>query len=148
MVFLKEVFQEMKRNIYQCDHIGLYTNNAEKLVNFYTKNLAFKKVKEERLGKSIFKKIFGIPVDCHFIRLASDNILLEIFEPTKGRASKKMKNSIGLNHWGYCVGNKKRFVQLLRRRRVKVIEIIRNGHEVYFVTDPDGNRIEIRDCRK
>ena len=121
----------MRENIYNCDHIGLYTNRAKKLVNFYTNKLMFKKVKEEILSKSIFKKIFGIPVDCHFIRLISDNIMLEIFEPIAKLASKRLRNSVGLNHWGYCVDDRKRFVQRLRRRRVKVTEIKRNNHIVH-----------------
>ncbi len=136
------------KKIHKCDHIGLYTNNAKRLVNFYTKKLAFKKTKEEILDKSIFKEIFGISADCRFIRLVSDNIMLEIFEPINRSPYKNIKNSIGYNHWGYCVKDRKKFVQQLRKKRVKIIEIRRNDHIVYFVIDPDENRIEIRDCNK
>ncbi len=134
------------KSIHRCDHIGIYTNHAERLVDFYTSKLAFKKVKEENLDRTIFKQIFGVAADCRFIKLRSDSIMLEIFEPITGRARRSLRNSIGINHWGYCVDDREKFVQKLRRQKVPVIEIERNGHRVYFVADPDGNRIEIRKC--
>lgn len=137
----------MKSN-HGCDHIGLYTNNSKKLVNFYTKNLAFKKVKEDILERSIFEQIFGIAADCHFVRLVSGSVMLEIFQPTKRRARRVIRNSIGINHWGYCVGNREKFVRRLRNQRIPIIEIERKDHLVYFVADPDGNRIEIRECKE
>jgi len=137
----------MKSN-HRCDHIGLYTNHSKKLVDFYTKKLAFKKIKEEKLERSIFEQIFGIAVDCHFIRLMSDSVMLEIFQPIARRARECIRNNVGINHWGYCVDNRELFVRRLRKQRVPVIEIKRKDHLVYFVADPDGNRIEIRECNK
>jgi len=137
----------MKSN-HRCDHIGLYTNHSKKLVNFYTEKLAFKKIKDEKLERPIFEQIFGIAADCRFIRLISDGVMLEIFEPITRRARECIRNSIGINHWGYCVENREKFVRRLRKQRVSVIEIKRNDHMVYFVADPDGNRIEIRECKK
>jgi catechol 2,3-dioxygenase-like lactoylglutathione lyase family enzyme len=137
----------MRNKIIQaCDHIGLYTNNSKKLEKFYLKILGFKKEKEEILPKSIFKLIFGIPTDCRFIRLYADNMKLEIFEPISTPAKKRVANIASINHWGFCVEDRKKFVQKLKIKKVKIIEVKRNGHTVYFVTDPDGNRIEIREC--
>jgi catechol 2,3-dioxygenase-like lactoylglutathione lyase family enzyme len=137
----------MKNKITQaCDHIGLYTNNSKKMEKFYLKILGLKKEKEEILPKSIFKPIFGIPTDCKFIRLYTDNMKLEIFEPVSARARKKIKNIVSINHWGFCVENSKKFVQKLKIKKVKIIEVKKNEHTVYFLTDPDGNRIEIREC--
>lgn len=136
----------MKEIIHTCDHIGIFTNNSKKLANFYTKKLGFKKSKEEILDKSIFRTIFDIADDCKFIRLLSGNIMVEIFEPVSTRVHKGIKNIRGYNHWGYCVADKEKSVQKLRRKRVKIIQVKRNDHVVYFITDPDGNRIEIREC--
>lgn len=133
-------------NIHRCDHIGIYTNHADRLVDFYTSKLAFRKLKEETLDKTLFKQIFDVAVDCRFIRLISDGVMLEIFEPITDRAHRGIRNSVGINHWGYCVQDREKFVQRLKNQAVTVIEIKRNEHRVYFVTDPDGNRIEIREC--
>lgn len=137
----------MKSN-HRCAHIGVYTNHSKKLVDFYTKKLRFRKIKEETLEMPILEQIFGVSADCLFVRLISDSTMLEIFQPITRRARKCLRNSIGINHWGYCVDNREKFVQRLRKQSVHVIEIKRRDHSVYFVADPDGNRIEIRECKK
>ncbi|MCK4251524.1 VOC family protein [candidate division WOR-3 bacterium] len=131
-----------------CDHIGIFTNDSKKLEDFYIKALGFKKEKESILSKQIVKSIFGTSSDCKFIKLVSGNMMIEIFEPISSRLRKKFNNIVGLNHWGYCVGDRKKFVKKLRQKKVNIIEIKRNDHIIYFITDPDGNRIEIREDKK
>lgn len=138
----------MKGKNHRCDHIGIFTNNSRKLLNFYIKKLGFRKEKESILPKSIVKSIFDVSYACKFIRLVSGDMMIEIFEPTSPRMRKRIKNSIGYNHWGYCVDNRKKFVQKLKQKKVNVIEVKRNDHIVYFITDPDENRIEIREYKK
>jgi catechol 2,3-dioxygenase-like lactoylglutathione lyase family enzyme len=140
----------------ECDHIGILTNNASKLADFYIHKLGFKKEKQEILPASLAKPIFGISSDCQFIRLASakidsarsslrsKGIKIEIFQPRSLCFSDKLMVR-GYNHWGFCVNDKKKFCQELKRKKVRIIEAKRNGHSVYFIKDPDGNRIEIRD---
>ena len=128
-----------------CDHIGIFTNNSKRLLSFYIKKLGFRKQKETILPKSIVKSIFGISSDCRFIRLISDNVMIEMFEPLSIRGHRRINNITGYNHWGYCVGDRKKFVQVLKRQKVKIIKVKRNNHLVYFIKDPDGNRIEIRE---
>ena len=135
----------MKEKNHKCDHIGIFTNDSRKLLNFYIKKLGFRKEKESILPKSIVKSIFGISCDCKLIKLASGNMMIEIFEPVSFRMRKRIKSSIGYNHWGYCVANRKKFIQKLKQKKVNVIEVKRNDHIVYFITDPDENRIEIRE---
>jgi len=43
------------------------------------------------------------------------------------------------------VGNREAFVQKMKEKGVAIIEVQRNDHLVYFIKDPDGNLIEIRD---
>ena len=131
-----------------CDHIGLFTNDSKRLEDFYIKVLGFKKEKESILSKQIVKSIFGTCRDCKFIKLVSGNMMIEIFEPVSSRLRKKFNNIVGLNHWGYCVANKEKFIQKIRRKKANIIEVKRNGQSVYFVTDPDANRIEIREDKK
>ncbi len=138
--------RETVRGIHRCDHIGILTNNAQRLGRFYLHKLDFKKIKEEVLDASTFNKIFGFSVRTRFIRMATDGLMLELFEPLGKKARANAVNNAGLNHFGYCVKNRLNYVKRLRKKRVKIIEIERNGHRVYFVSDPDGNRIEIREC--
>jgi catechol 2,3-dioxygenase-like lactoylglutathione lyase family enzyme len=140
----------------KCDHIGILTNNANRLADFYIHKLGFKKEKQEILPASLMKPIFGISTDCQFIRLesarinsarsslGSKGVKIEIFQPHSLCLNGKLRVR-GYNHWGFCVSDKKKFCQELKRKKVSIIEVKRNGRMVFFIKDPDGNRIEIRD---
>jgi catechol 2,3-dioxygenase-like lactoylglutathione lyase family enzyme len=128
-----------------CDHIGFFTNNADKLIEFYTGTLKFTLKQESILASAMTRAIFGIDSDCRFVKLVHNDFMLELFEPLSTKAHEAISTVSRLNHWGYCVENREEFVQNLREKDVPVIEIKKNDRTVYFVTDPDTNLIEIRD---
>ena len=128
-----------------CDHIGFFTTNAEKLIEFYTGVLAFRVTQDSILPNAVVNAIFGFKSDCRFIKLVKEDFMVELFELLSPNMLERTSEASGLNHWGYCVDNREDFVRRLRTENVPVIEIKRNGRSVYFITDPDNNRIEIRD---
>ena len=128
-----------------CDHIGFFTKDVETMTEFYTRVLGFEVGKESVLSRPLTQKIFGLDDECRFVKLHRNDFVIEMFEPLSARLHERMTSQVGMNHWGYCVVDRKTFVEELRRRGIDVIEIERNGHAVYFLIDPDGNRIEIRD---
>jgi catechol 2,3-dioxygenase-like lactoylglutathione lyase family enzyme len=127
------------------DHIGIFTYQYKKLVDFYIKKLGFEKEKEEILSKSIMEPIFGIKSDCKFGRLSLGDMKIEIFSPIKATSRKRYNHAIGYNHWALCVTEREKFFQKLKRRKVKILEVKRNDHSVFFLNDPDGNKIEIKE---
>jgi catechol 2,3-dioxygenase-like lactoylglutathione lyase family enzyme len=127
-----------------CDHVGIFTSNMKRSANFYMKMLGFKREKEDVFTRSLMKKALGMNSDCMMIRLVSGDVRLELFQPISIRLAKRLNNTSGYNHWGYRVGDKKKFVRRLRRKGVPIIEVRRNEHTVFFIKDPDGNRVEIR----
>lgn len=130
--------------ISMCDHIGIFTNNYDRLVNFYIGKLGFRKEKEGVLPKSIIEPIWGLASDCKFIRLVSGDVKIEIFDPITIDLREKIGDIIGYNHWGYEVEDREEFCRKLKRKKVNLIEVKRDNHMIYFVKDPDGNTIEIR----
>jgi catechol 2,3-dioxygenase-like lactoylglutathione lyase family enzyme len=134
----------MQKKNNRCDHIGLVSSNTDRLVAFYIKKLGFKKIKKELLPTSIAKPLFDIPSDCIFLKLVSGDVMIELFEPTSHSLRKGVYNTRGIHHWGFCVGDKKKFIARLKKKGVSIITITRNDHVAYFITDPDGNKIEIR----
>lgn len=128
-----------------CDHVGVFTTNTETMKDFYTSILGFESGSESVLSASIVDRIFGIAVDCRFIKLHKDGFILEIFEPISGEFRKRAADQVGMNHWGYCVADRDGFVEELRDKHIPVIEIQRGGRSAYFLVDPDGNRIELRE---
>jgi catechol 2,3-dioxygenase-like lactoylglutathione lyase family enzyme len=136
----------MKRNIGKSiDHIGIITSNYRRLVNFYSRKLGFKVMKEEKLSASVMRSVFGLASEGAFTRLVSGNARIEIFRITSGVLKNKTNATIGYHHWAMHVGDKSRFVNKLIKKGVRIIHIKRNSHVVYFIQDPDGNRIEIKD---
>ena len=112
---------------------------------FYIHVLKFELGKESTLAKSLVKDIFGIAADCRFVKLHKNGFMVEIFQPLSPEFQARVAGQVGMNHWGYCVADRSIFVEKLRREGLPVIEIDRNGRSAYFLVDPDGNRIEIRD---
>lgn len=132
------------KNKLTCNHIGIFTEKPYKLINFYRQVFGFKREKEEILSKRIVQKIFGLNDRCIFVKLRSEDVVIEIFTPVK----KKLKHSFGLigfNHIGINVKERKKFIKQLKKNRIKLIEIMRNSHKVFFLMDPDKNLIEIRE---
>ena len=128
-----------------CDHIGIITNNYRKLVSFYTEKLEFTVEKEEKLSKFVMRSVFGLASEGKFTRLVSGNAGIEIFCITSNLLKKKVNATIGYNHWALRVEDKNEFVRKIMKKGVIIIHIKRNDHSVYFIKDPDGNRIEIKD---
>ncbi len=127
------------------NHIGLFTNNPRRLLNFYEGKLKFKKVYQTELSKKVIKQIFGINEDCFMARLVLDEMHVEIFWPKKKNVLKsRIPNAIGYNHFGVLVKNKQRYCRNLRDKyKVKVIEVDRGNRYIYFIEDPDKNLVEI-----
>jgi catechol 2,3-dioxygenase-like lactoylglutathione lyase family enzyme len=127
------------------DHIGIITSNYRRLVNFYSRMLGFKIMKEEKLSASVMRSVFGLTSEGVFTRLVSGKVRIEIFCITSGVLKKKTNATIGYHHWAMHVGDKNKFIEKLIKKRVRIIHIKRNNHSIYFIPDPDGNRIEIKD---
>lgn len=115
------------------------------MVRFYTQVLGFRIGGDSTLSRSIMEKIFGIDAECRFIKLYKERFMVEIFQPLNRKSVAHAATPVGMNHWGFCVEDRVAFVERLRADGVSVKEIDRNGRSAYFLQDPDGNRIEIRD---
>jgi catechol 2,3-dioxygenase-like lactoylglutathione lyase family enzyme len=143
---LQEVFMDVNEQEAFCGHIGLFTNNLKSLVDFYTKILGFRKIKEEILPEAVMESIFNVAIDFVFVTLLFGKLRLEIFNPLEGKLNTKLNKATGFNHWAFCVSKKQEFINILKAKKVKVVEIDRGDHSVFFVRDPDNNMIEIKGC--
>ncbi|MEO0094969.1 MAG: VOC family protein [candidate division WOR-3 bacterium] len=137
----------MNTNNYSCDHIGILSNNAERLIKFYKTNLGFRLISAENLSSNIVKKLFKVNTTCCFYRLKFEDLLLEIFQPHKKIKKLYSNKCNGIHHFGLRVQNRELFIKHLRGKKVKIITIKRNERKIYFIKDPDGNIIEIREAR-
>lgn len=135
-----------------CDHIGFFTNDADRLVEFYRRTLNFTVEREEILPASITRAVFGLSRPCRMIKLVPSGarggfspLKVEIFHPLGLRLARRRNAIVGQNHCSFSVRNLRAFLRRLRAGRVPLIQARRNGRTVFFLKDPDGNRIEIRE---
>jgi catechol 2,3-dioxygenase-like lactoylglutathione lyase family enzyme len=128
-----------------CHHIALLTNNLKRLVHFYVKKLGFRKEKESSAPKRVMGPAFGLYKDCRLAKLRRGRIRLEIISLSSGRFKPRARDRIGYSHWAYGVKNRTKFCKDLQKKKVNIIKIKRNGNFVFFLKDPDGNRIEIQE---
>ena len=133
-----------------CDHIGILTGNADVLLRFYRDVLGFEIVKDEIVDSDLMDSIFGEPGDCRLIKLSHPSgkdgaVNIEIFAFKDHAAGRRRPRSPGYNHWGFRVGDRRAYIARMKKLGVAVTDVLRGKHHVYFICDPDGNRIEIRD---
>ena len=126
-----------------CDHIGLFSQNPEVLVPFYTEKLGFEIQGSKSISKEWMTRIFGMPAACQLIKLRFGSAVVEIFVPESGNLDNKITPSQGYNHWGLGVADKESFVRDLESKGIPVLKLEGSGRFIYFVKDPEENLIEI-----
>lgn len=136
----------MEQNIF-CHHIGILTDNPEELKKFYIELLGFEEAETKLLPAELLDQIFHIPSPCTLTKLKRDSVVLEIFSLTDDKPQKREFATVGYNHWGMAVGDKRHFVRTLKEKNVPVTEIEKAGRLIYFVNDPEGNLIEIYEAK-
>ena len=132
----------MKQN---CNHIGLITGNADILVKFYKEKLGFRESGARLIPALLMKKLFGLPSECQMTKLVLGEIVLEIFNPAGIDISLRTEDTSGLNHWGLNVSDKESFCRDLASKGVEIIKASNKDRYIYFIKDPEGNRIEVFD---
>lgn len=126
-----------------CDHIGLFSQNPELLVAFYTEKLGFEHHGSKSISKEWMTQIFGMPAACQLIKLRFGSAVVEIFVPESGSLDGRITPTQGYNHWGLGVADKDLFVRELEKKGIPVLKLEGAERFIYFVKDPEGNLIEI-----
>lgn len=124
-------------------HIGLFSRNPEKLIEFYTERLDFEPVGTKSISKEWMTQIFNMPSGCQLTKLSAGSLVLEIFSSPEIELESRSTPVAGYNHWGLGVEDKESFVQELERKGVPVLRLEGTDRFIYFIKDPEGNLIEI-----
>jgi catechol 2,3-dioxygenase-like lactoylglutathione lyase family enzyme len=119
-------------------HIGMWARDMDAAVRFYKNALGFEKVREYEVPKEVMKAVFGIEEACKVQVYGGESITVELFDGSKHQRS-------GLNHIAITVDDKKAFCDRAKLNGGKVIEVWRQDHYIYFVEDPSGTLIEVKD---
>jgi len=127
-------------------HIGLWIRDLDRSGEFYDRILGFEKQYDYHIPAELVKTIFGRPIDCQVELHQRDEIRLELFQPDIPlSADPSQPLTAGINHFSLQVDDKTSFCRQAREKGADVLEIPRNDHAVFFLRDPDGILIEIKD---
>jgi len=130
-----------------CHHIGIFTNNPEDMILFYTEKLGFERGVKKIVPEAIMVPIFGLSSSCSLTKLTSGHMTIEVLCPEGSELKEGKGYSAGYNHWGLGVQDKEAFCNELQRRGVHIIRVENNGRYICFIKDPDGNLIELYEER-
>ena len=126
-----------------CHHIGIFTEDPPRLIQYYTQGLGFIEGETRILSPDLTEKIFGIKDECRLTKLTQDQAVIEIFTPLHLPLDERNQRTAGYNHWALEVKDKEAYVRILEERDVPTMKIDHQGRMLYFVSDPEGNLIEI-----
>jgi len=124
-------------------HLGLISNNPADLIRFYTEKLGFTEGESHTIPLELVRSIFGLPAECRMTKLHRGLITLEVFAPQGVELSPRTDDQAGYNHFGLWTEDKERFCAELAEQGVEVIKSPYQDRFVYFVKDPEGNRVDI-----
>ncbi len=130
-----------------CHHIGIFTAEPQRLIQYYTQGLGFVEGDARILSPDLTEKIFGIKDECRLTKLTQDQAVVEIFSPLHSPLDEQSQRATGYNHWALEVEDKEAYVRVLEERDVPVTKIDHQGRMIYFISDPDGNLIEIYESK-
>jgi catechol 2,3-dioxygenase-like lactoylglutathione lyase family enzyme len=127
-------------------HIGLWVRDLIRSGRFYGHVLGFEKQDSYYVPAKLMHHIFGQDTACTVEVYRRDGVALELFQSDQKMQDQGPYPLIpGINHFGLEVPDKRAFCQDAKEKGAQVIEVVRGDHLVYFIRDPDGILIEIKE---
>ena len=126
-------------------HVGIWVRDLGRSGRFYQEDMGFQKQYDYQIPAELVRRIFGPETGCRVEVYHRDEVNLELFQPDQKMPHRPHPLSPAINHFGLKVGDKRVFCREAEGRGAQIIEVAREDHSVYFVRDPDGILIEIKD---
>lgn len=119
-------------------HVGIWAADAAGAGEFYKGVLGLDIEREYEVPAGLMKAIFGLNRSCKVQVYSDRETRVEVFDAAgEGRR--------GINHLCLSVGNRRDFLSEAKARGADCLEVRRDDHLIYFIRDPSGVLIEIKD---
>jgi catechol 2,3-dioxygenase-like lactoylglutathione lyase family enzyme len=119
-------------------HVGVWASDASAARGFYEGVMGFEKEREYEVPVELMSGIFGIDRSCKVEVFARDSARVEVFYVHGTDLS-------GINHFSLSVGDRVEFFERARASGADCLRLMRGDHPVYFIRDPSGLLVEIKD---
>jgi len=112
--------------------------DMSKTAKFYEEMMGLSLEREYEVPAELMNTIFGLDRDCKVSVYADDTARVEVFDVDGESLS-------GINHFCLSVGDRELFFRRVKAAGGDCLEAKRGDHPVYFLRDPEGVLIEIKD---
>jgi catechol 2,3-dioxygenase-like lactoylglutathione lyase family enzyme len=119
-------------------HVGVWASDGSATRQFYEGVMGFEKEREYEVPIELMSTIFGIDRSCKVEVYAKDTARVEVFDVNGTDLS-------GINHFSLSVGDRVGFFRRAKASGADCLEVKRGDHPVYFIRDPSGLLVEIKD---
>ena len=119
-------------------HVGCVCGSLENAARFYEGILGLKKIKTFILNKELAEQIFDISLECEMVTYGNDHFNIEIF------VDPHVHNMAGFGHVCLQVGEREELLTKCESAGLSVKRVPKGDSVVTFITDFDGNLIEIK----
>ena len=130
------------------DHIALIVSDMETSLDFYTRVLGLEVKREFKLSEEESHDLFQLSSPARAVQLLMKEGMLELFEFKRGIETKRFPTPMtnGLFHYALQIGRPiEAFVAQAREEGIPVYSIVRGNKTIYFIQDPDGVFIEVKE---
>ncbi|MFC1559691.1 VOC family protein, partial [Candidatus Margulisiibacteriota bacterium] len=119
----------------------------ERSRKFYAEVFGMEVTGDRELSEELMMKLFGAGSRARLVKLKIGDIIVELFKFIDMKDQKTdIPYNIGISHFALFVGDRKEFIEKLKKLGMETIVADRgDGNLVYFTKDPDGVLIELRD---
>ncbi len=124
-------------------HIGITCSDINRSERFYLEHFGLKKIKEIDAPAAWMKNIFNINSPAKLVYLKSEDAVIELFHFSEAG----LKPTLGsISHFALTVKNRKHAFEKFKNDGFKTIFNDKgDGDYTYFIKDPDGVLIELKD---
>ncbi|MBW1659940.1 MAG: VOC family protein [Deltaproteobacteria bacterium] len=129
------------------DHVALIVSDLETSIDFYTRFLSLEIKREFELSEEESQSLFQVTSPARAVQLLMQDGMLELFEFKRGiEINIPTPLTNGLFHYALQIGRPiEAFITKARERDIPIYSIVRGGKTIYFIQDPDGVFIEVKE---
>jgi catechol 2,3-dioxygenase-like lactoylglutathione lyase family enzyme len=126
------------------EHVGITCSNLVESQRFYQENFGLEKTGEMKVSAERIKAIFGLDSSATIVFLKAGEARLELFEFPEAKSLKPVLETI--SHISLKVDSRQKTYEKIKNMGGETILIDKHdGDFIYFVKDPDGGLIELKD---
>lgn len=128
-------------------HLGIFVRDFKPVLEFYQKVLGFKRLYSFSVRPRNIEELFAINSKARAWVLEAGNVRIEFIKLAHQSKHIRTRSLSGLHHMSIKLRHPAMIIERARKFGSKITQTYRRDHMTYFITDPEGNAIEVSESR-